>query len=194
MELYRNDDEPQPRRRAMGSHQSSRMQSETWLTPPEILAALGPFDLDPCAAPEPRPWPTAGRHIALPEDGLHAPWTGRVWMNPPYGREAVRWLRRMAGHGHGTALVFARTETSWFQETVWQKADAILFIADRVYFCRPNGQRAADNSGAPSVLAAYGEDDVRRLAASGIAGAFVGGWDLTAAPPAAEPDLFSGAA
>src|SRR5437867_202275 len=58
----------------MGGHQSSHMQTDVWLTPPHILAALGPFDLDPCAAPEPRPWPTAERHIALPDDGLAADW------------------------------------------------------------------------------------------------------------------------
>jgi hypothetical protein len=163
----------------MGSHQSSRMISDTWLTPPAILAALGPFDLDPCAAPEPRPWPTAGRHIALPQDGLALPWKGRVYLNPPYSREAVLWLRRMAAHGHGTALTFARTETSWFAETIWQHASALLFLTDRLYFHRADGTRAGANAGAPSVLAAYGPDDARRLASCGLAGAFVPGWRLS---------------
>jgi hypothetical protein len=165
--------------RAMGSHQSANALSETWLTPPEIIQALGPFDLDPCAAPEPRPWPTAARHIARPDDGLHAPWEGRVWLNPPYSQDAVRWLRRMAAHGHGTALVFARTETSWFWETVWQQASALLFLTGRVYFCRPSGARARTNAGAPSVLAAYGEQDASRLAEAGLAGAWARDWILT---------------
>jgi len=43
----------------LSSHQSARSQSDTWLTPPHVLAALGPFDLDPCASPSPQPWPTA---------------------------------------------------------------------------------------------------------------------------------------
>ncbi len=44
----------------MGSHQSPRMKTDEWLTPPCILEALGPFDLDPCAVAGPfRPWPTA---------------------------------------------------------------------------------------------------------------------------------------
>jgi hypothetical protein len=51
-----------PGARSMGSHQSASAITTTWLTPPSILAALGPFDLDPCAAPEPRPWPTAAVH------------------------------------------------------------------------------------------------------------------------------------
>ena len=33
-------------------------RSEVWITPPWILRALGPFDLDPCAADQ-QPWPTA---------------------------------------------------------------------------------------------------------------------------------------
>lgn len=32
-----------------------------WLTPRNIVDALGPFDLDPCA-PIVRPWPTAVQH------------------------------------------------------------------------------------------------------------------------------------
>jgi hypothetical protein len=160
----------------MGSHQSSLMISDTWLTPPEILGALGPFDLDPCAAPEPRPWPTAARHICLPDDGLAAAWSGRVWLNPPYSREALAWLRKMAAHGHGTALTFARTETGWFAETIWQAATAVLFLHGRLYFHRADGSRANANAGAPSVLAAYGEHDAERLRNSGLPGTYVR-WD-----------------
>ena len=37
-----------PTGRAMGSHQSHRAQTTTWLTPPHIIESLGHFDLDPC--------------------------------------------------------------------------------------------------------------------------------------------------
>jgi len=46
------------RRPGIGSHQSAAMMKDEWLTPPDIIKALGPFDLDPCA-PIVRPWPTA---------------------------------------------------------------------------------------------------------------------------------------
>ena len=157
----------------MGAHQSARMLTDTWLTPPEILAALGPFDLDPCAAPDPRPWPTAARHIARPADGLLAEWQGRVFCNPPYGPRTGSWLAHLAEHGHGTALVFARTETTWFASTVWDRASGALFLHGRIHFCRPDGSRAPDNSGAPSVLVAYGDDDARRLRGCGLDGTFV---------------------
>lgn len=45
-----------------------------------------------------RPWSTAGRHFTIEDDGLSCEWHGRVWCNPPFGREAVKWLRRMIAH------------------------------------------------------------------------------------------------
>lgn len=173
---------------AVGAHHASRMVSDTWLTPPEIINALGSFDLDPCAAPEPRPWPTAARHITRPCNGLTASWAGRIWCNPPYSRDVDSWMRRMAAHQHGTALVFARTETTWFAETVWRQATAALFLHGRLHFCRANGKRAAGNSGGPSVLVAYGADDAATLRDSGLDGTFVE-WNL---PPAVtrRPGLF----
>jgi hypothetical protein len=159
-------------RNGMGSHHSQAAITDTWLTPPAIIDALGPFDLDPCAAPEPRPWPTAARHIVLPEDGLAAPWNGRVWLNPPYGRAVGDWLAKLGRHGHGTALVFARTDTSWFSPTVWRAASAVLFLEGRLFFHHPDGRRAKSNSGAPSVLIAYGQHDAARLRCCGIAGQF----------------------
>ncbi len=162
--------------KSMGSHQCSRMQTDVWLTPPAIIRALGPFDLDPCC-PLTMPWKTAGQSFALPlTDGLQANWFGRVWLNPPYSREAVKWLDKLATHGHGTALIFARTETSWFRRSVWRKASAILFMHGRVSFHHLNGEHAKANSGAPSCLVAYGEKDAALLKMSSIAGTYVDKW------------------
>jgi hypothetical protein len=156
---------------SMSGHHSARAGSNVWLTPPGIITALGEFDLDPCAA-DPRPWDTARVHIAPPDDGLATPWEGRVWLNPPY-TDIGRWLGALADHGHGTAIVFARTETRWFVDCVWRRATAVLFIHGRLHFHLPDGSRAAGNAGAPSCLVAYGEEDAVRLACSGIDGTFV---------------------
>jgi len=67
---------PHRKARTIGSHQSAMSDSEIWLTPPYIIACLGPFDLDPCAAPEPRPWATAKRHYTREHNGLAKPWSG----------------------------------------------------------------------------------------------------------------------
>lgn len=63
---------------SMGGHQSAAMLKDEWLTPPEIIKALGPFDLDPCA-PVNRPWETAAKHYTVLDNGLTKPWHGRVW-------------------------------------------------------------------------------------------------------------------
>lgn len=159
----------------MGSHQSHAMGKDEWLTPPEIIKELGPFDLDPCA-PIDRPWPTANQHYTLNDMGLLQPWFGKVWCNPPYGAEAVHWLNRLVDHGNGIALIFARTETKMFWDCVWTKATALLFIKDRLHFYHVDGTRADANSGAPSVLIAYGNENANRLHQSKIRGAFIDCW------------------
>lgn len=158
---------------ALSSHQSARMKNDEWLTPPEILRALDRFDLDPCA-PIRRPWATAAQHYTAEDNGLSKPWHGRVWCNPPFGREAVKWLRRCAEHGNAIALVPARTETAMFYETVWGAADAVLFIRGRPHFHYVDGRRAPFNSGAPIALIAYGAANAEALRTSGLGVTLVG--------------------
>lgn len=79
----------------MGGHQSARSETDTWISPPAIIEALGgvdSFDLDPCAA-EGQPWPTARHHFTVVDNGLLQRWFGRVWLNPPYSiKLATRFL------------------------------------------------------------------------------------------------------
>lgn len=158
------------------SHQRPvRGASDEWLTPPEILAALGPFDLDPCA-PVARPWSMAERHYTIDDDGLSLPWDGFVWCNPPFGPEAERWLSRLAEHGNGIGLVPARTETRWFVRTVWERASAILFLHGRPHFHHVDGSRGKANSGAPICLIGYGDFASGRLLNSGLKGSLVRYW------------------
>lgn len=146
----------------LSGHQSPRMGSDTWLTPPAWIEALGPFDMDP-ACPPSMPWRTAARMLTEAEDGLSTPWEGRVWLNPPFGQQAALWLRKMAQHGNGIALIPARTETAMFYESVWPKAHGICFAKGRPHFHYPDGTRAPFNSGAPIALVAYGDENLRRL-------------------------------
>jgi hypothetical protein len=146
------------------------MINDEWLTPPEILNALGDFDLDPCA-PENRPWDMAQNHYSI--NGLFLPWNGRVWCNPPYGKETGKWLDKLARHGNGIALTFARTETKMFFDHVWPKAHSLLFISGRLYFHYVDGTRAKANSGGPSVLIAYGENNSFVLQKCNISGKYI---------------------
>jgi DNA N-6-adenine-methyltransferase Dam len=157
----------------LGSHQTTVGKSQVHITPKWIIAAIGPFDLDPCAA-DPRPWACAATNWTT--RGLEREWFGLVFLNPPYDRYTVaEWVTRLAQHGHGIALLHARTEAEWF-EPIWAHAAAILFLADRIHFHRPDGSRHPANSGAPPILAAFGDEAAQRLRRCGIAGALVTEW------------------
>lgn len=159
--------------KGIGGHQRAYAgATDEWLTPPEIIIALGPFDLDPCA-PSDQPWTTAAANYTMNDDGLSKPWNGRVWLNPPYGPRTGLWLARLAEHGNGVALVFARTETEMFHRFAWDRADAMLFLRGRLHFHFPDGRRAKFNAGAPSVLVAYGQRNTQKLGSSGISGKFI---------------------
>ena len=159
-------------RKGIGSHQSAKMKNDEWLTPPSIIQALGDFCLDPCA-PIVRPWETAKSHFTIQDNGLIQDWQGRVWCNPPYGLEAEKWLRKLADHGNGIALIFARTETRMFFSQVWSRANGILFLKGRLHFHYVDGTRAKANSGAPSCLVAYGKVNAEILHQSDIEGQYI---------------------
>jgi hypothetical protein len=158
--------------KGIGGHHRIRTATDEWLTPPEIVRALGPFDLDPCS-PIHRPWDTALRHYSILDNGLAKTWAGRVWLNPPYGSQTGIWLRKLALHGNGIALVFARTETDFFYRWGWECADAMLFLRGRLHFYSVEGVRAKANAGGPSVLIAYGPANVAALGQSGLEGRMV---------------------
>jgi hypothetical protein len=155
--------------KGMSGHQSAKMKTDTYLTPPWLLENLGEFDLDPCT-PEVMPWETAKHRYTKVQDGLISPWFGRVWCNPPYGSEVEKWLLKLSEHGNGISLIFARTETEAFFNGVWDTADSILFIKGRLYFYDIHGVKAKANAGGPSALIAYGENNVQALADSKIPG------------------------
>lgn len=151
--------------------------SDEWLTPPSIIDALGRFDLDPCSPGDRRPWDTATLHYSAEDNGLAKVWHGRVWMNPPYASAGV-WMQRLAEHGHGTALLFARTETRMWFEHIWPKATGLLFMRGRIKFRYVNGKEAG-SAAAPSVLIAYGRSDADALRSSGIDGHYVSLGDVS---------------
>lgn len=150
-------------------HERTIGKTFEWYTPPEIVHALGKFDLDPCS-PAKRPYDTAQIHYTQQDNGLLQEWFGRVWLNPPYGRAMDPFMVKMALHQNGVALVFARTDTRIFQQHIFPFCDSIFFIAGRINFINTAGMKARWNGGAPSVLIAYGEENVAAISDSGIKG------------------------
>ena len=86
----------------------------------------------------------------------------RVFLNPPYGAETGKWMARAAEHGNVTALIFARTETIQFFESIWPKAKAVCFLKGRLSFYHVSGKRGG-TAGAPSMLVTWDDDNANIL-------------------------------
>lgn len=150
-------------------------ENDEWYSPSWIFRALSiEFDLDPCSPGAPPSTVPAKRHMTKVDNGLTADWAGSVWLNPPFSGKRA-WYERMVTHGHGIALMPARTETHDLQ-VYMGAAQALLFLKGRIFFER--GQRAGGNgtggiTTSPPfgiLLAAYGEDMAIALLDSGLLG------------------------
>ncbi len=112
--------------------------TEEWETPQHIFDHLNEefnFTLDPCA--------THGnakteRYYTKKDNGLAQSWKGeRVFMNPPYGREIGKWIKKAwrSGLEENTVVVCllpARTDTRWFHR--YCTKGTIWFIKGRLKF------------------------------------------------------------
>lgn len=139
-------------------------QTNDWITPRWVIEAFDTlagdkgmfFDLDPCISTS-QPWLTARDAYSIEQDGLTHPWFGVVYCNPPYGNNVGEWAKRMAEHGEGIMLIFARLETATWQEIIFPTADGFLFPARRIAFAHPDGTTPKSSAGAPSAFVAWGK-------------------------------------
>ncbi len=163
----------------MTVHEKPWGDSREWFTPPELFDALGlRFDLDPASPMSgPVPWIPADRFYSPNENGLIAPWSGRVWLNPPYGPPLVPFVHRLVHHGDGMLLAPARTETRWFQYAA-ENANLVTFLRDRLWFTRADGFRGRASHA--SVLMAFGPACVEALRRADL-GWTVNPWTLNRA-------------
>lgn len=123
--------------------QTGMFSSDTpeWYTPADIIertvALLGAIDLDPCSN-EGSPNVPAARYFTAADDGLRQIWSGRVYMNPPYGAVIGDWMTKLrdehvAGRvPEAIALVPARTDTAWWQDNL--SNTSICYVRGRLRF------------------------------------------------------------
>lgn len=141
--------------------------TDEWYTPAWITDALGEFDLDPCAPVE--PIVRIAKHWYTKEDdGTKKEWHGRVWLNPPYSN-VEPFMEKMVAHGNGIAILFNRQDTKVWHKLIATTADAMLFMMGRVKFIAQDGSLKAGST-CGSVLIAWGEENVKALENSGLAG------------------------
>jgi hypothetical protein len=137
-----------------------------WYTPPELFERLGlTFDLDVAAPVGGVSWVPAAWYFTPENNGLLQPWTGRVWMNPPYGPNCHLWVARFIAHGNGMALTASRTETRWWQSLAGAST-SMCFLRDRLHFIRPDGRQSRASFG--STLFAIGHDCAVALLAANL--------------------------
>lgn len=152
----------------MAEHEPSIGQSDDWYTPPDIFERLGlTFDLDPCS-PGPGHWVPARKIFTKDDDGLAHNWTGKVFMNPPFGGRNghLPWLCRFLDHGNGIAVVRAYTSSAWWHAYM-PRAETILFPAGKTKFIRPDGS-VGKSPGHGVVLVGMGDECNAALQRSGL--------------------------
>lgn len=111
-----------------------------WSTPQDFFDELNKefcFNLDPCCTHENA---KCEDHYTKEDNGLEQNWGGRiVFVNPPYGKEIGLWVKKSYEESlkAGTTVVMlipARTDTRYFHEYIYHKAQQIRFIRGRLKF------------------------------------------------------------
>jgi phage N-6-adenine-methyltransferase len=111
--------------------------TDDWPTPQDFFDKVNEefgFTLDPCSSAENT---KCQQFFTKDDDGLVQEWTGRVWMNPPYGRVIGAWMKKAYESAKSTAeavvcLVPARTDTAWWHE--YAMKGEVRFIRGRLKF------------------------------------------------------------
>jgi len=113
--------------------------SEEWETPQAFFDKLHKkfdFTLDPCASEQNY---KCNYYFTEKDEGLKLSWKGhRVFMNPPYGREIGKWIKKAYEESKQSntlvvALIPARTDTVYWHDYV-MKSSCIYFIKGRLKF------------------------------------------------------------
>jgi phage N-6-adenine-methyltransferase len=111
-------------------------KTDMWETPQFVFNALDlvfNFTLDVCATPDNA---KCERYFAPEIDGLQQKWDGVCWMNPPYGREIGKWIKKAYEESLEGATVVcllpSRTDTKWWHDYCMK--GEIHFIRGRLKF------------------------------------------------------------
>lgn len=113
-----------------------------------VRSVLGSITLDPASCEVAQEWIRADTFYTVSDNGLTQRWHGRVFLNPPYGKnggisnQAV-WSGRMvdaweAGAIEAGLLLINSTHGYRWYEDLWTRFPVCL-LRERVRFIRPDG-------------------------------------------------------
>jgi len=124
-------------------------------TPQDLFDELNKiynFTLDPCASSENH---KCNKYYTIANDGLSKSWEDKVvFMNPPYGREIGKWMKKAYEERERAIIVClipSRTDTKYWHKYVMR--GHIHFIKGRLKF--GNNKNAAPF---PSAIVVFGKD------------------------------------
>ena len=125
---------------AMSHVRGALEKSDEHYTPKWLFDHMGiEFDLD-VAAPIGGSHVPAHKYYTEKDDGLSQPWSGLVWMNPPFSKPSP-WVDKFIENNNGIALLVV-SRSNWFKQ-IWRKADAIIPTPPEFKFERPDGSNKA---------------------------------------------------
>lgn len=120
---------------------ASSKNSDEWYTPPHIVElarhAMGSIDLDPASSEIANSTVKAQHYFTQQDNGLTKPWSGNVFLNPPYSMvsQFIDYATDQFIFGlidNAVVVVNASTDTHWFQplwnHTIWFPLGRIKFI------------------------------------------------------------------
>ena len=111
------------------------VSSNDFYTPAWIFEAMGiDFDLDVASPPQGVPWIPTKRFYTQLDDGLTSPWTGNVWMNPPF-KKVTPWVEKFIDHNQGIALL--PLAKSKFTDLIMMHSDAMVVLPAYMRFTSP---------------------------------------------------------
>lgn len=124
-------------RASVNSNVMFSSKTDLWSTPDEFFRKWDSkyhFDLDVCAIAENA---KCAKYFSPKDNGLIQNWGGHCcWMNPPYGREIGKWVRKAFEESRRGATVVcllpARTDTAWWHDYCMR--GEITFVRGRLKF------------------------------------------------------------
>lgn len=139
-------------------------KSQEWYTPQSLLDTIYrimEIDLDPASPAEPTV--TARKHYTKKENGLLQPWHGNIFLNPPYGRDILPWIKKTVSEYETgepkniILLVPAKTDTYWFNHLV-SRCACFCTIQRRLHFISGENPNSKQTGTFASVLVLLSKD------------------------------------